>query len=151
MPFLLIARFWGRRPRYFVEDNQPSRRLVLPEPETTAGNRPRVYKSSWNPRPLQGNRPPCLQKFLQESSRRLVLPEPETTAGNQPRVYKSSWNPRPLQGNPPCLQKFLQETSRVATGPQRWSSADVVGGEKYRKVWVCSCSTSKKEKLNQTP
>ena len=32
---------------------------------------PRVYKSSWNPRPLQGNRPPCLQKFL----------EPETTAG----------------------------------------------------------------------
>ena len=37
MPFLLIARFWGRRPRFFVEDNQPSRRLVLPEPETTAG------------------------------------------------------------------------------------------------------------------
>ena len=25
---------------------------------------PRVYKSSWNPRPLQGNRSPCLQKFL---------------------------------------------------------------------------------------
>ena len=26
---------------------------------------PRVYKSSWNPRPLQGNRPPCLQKQFQ--------------------------------------------------------------------------------------
>ena len=37
VPFLLIARFWGRRPRYFVEDNQLSRRLVLLEPETTAG------------------------------------------------------------------------------------------------------------------
>ena len=23
---------------------------------------PRVYKSPWSPRPLQGNRPPCLQK-----------------------------------------------------------------------------------------
>ena len=50
------------------------------EPETTAGNRPRLYKSSsscplratgpqvWNrilcPRPLQGNQPPRLQKQL---------------------------------------------------------------------------------------
>ena len=36
---------------------------------------PRVYKSSRNPRPLQGNRPPCLQKFLQETGRvpRLLL------------------------------------------------------------------------------
>ena len=32
-----------------VEDNQPSRRLVLLEPETTAGQpAPRIYRSSWN-------------------------------------------------------------------------------------------------------
>ena len=98
-----------------MEDNQPSRQLALLEPETTAGNQPRVYKSPSSPRPLQSNQLPCLQKLL----------EPETTAGNQPRVYKSSsscplratgpqvWNrilcPRPLQGNqPPRLQKQLQ-------------------------------------------
>ena len=65
-----------------VEDNQPSRRLVLLEPETTAGNQPRVHKSPSSPRPLQSNQLPCLQKLL----------EPETAAGNQPRVFKSSCN-----------------------------------------------------------
>ena len=56
---------------------------------------PRVYKSPWNPRPLQGN---------------------------LPRVCKSSWNPRPLQGNrPPCLQKFLDLDPSRATGPRVWN------------------------------
>ena len=43
---------------------------------------PRVYKSSWNPRPLQGNRPPCLQKFLDL--------EPSRATG--PRVYNRSFH-----------------------------------------------------------
>ena len=57
--------------------------------------RPRVYKSSWNPRPLQSNQPPCLQKPL----------EPETTKGNRP----------------PCLQKFLDLDPSEATGPRVWN------------------------------
>ena len=66
-----------------VEDNRPSRRLALLEPETTKrATGPRVYKSSstWShrgqpalvtatglsaPRPHKGNRPSCLQKQLQ--------------------------------------------------------------------------------------
>ena len=52
-----------------MEDNQPSRQLALLEPETTAGNQPRVYKSPSSPRPLQSNQLPGLQKLL----------EPETT------------------------------------------------------------------------
>ena len=96
-----------------VENNQPSRptsapgardrrrqpapRLQKPlEPETTAGNRPRVYKSSL---------------------------DPETTAGNRPRVYKGSsscplratgpqvWNrifcPRPPQATGPASSKAV--------------------------------------------
>ena len=96
-----------------MEDNQSSRQLALLEPETTAGNQPRVYKSPSSPRPLQSNQLPCLQKLL----------EPETTAGNQPRVYKSSsscppratgpqvWNrilcPRPLQATIPASSKAV--------------------------------------------
>ena len=56
---------------------------------------PRVYKSPWSPRPLQGNQPPCLQKLL----------EPETTKSNQP----------------PCLQKFLDLDPSRATGPRVWN------------------------------
>ena len=56
---------------------------------------PRVYKSSWSPRPLRAT---------------------------SPRVCKSSWNPRPLQGNrPPCLQKFLDLDPSRATGPRVWN------------------------------
>ena len=69
-----------------------------PETEPSRTTSPRVYKTPWSPRPLQGNQPPCLQKPL----------EPETTAGQPapvsakapgtrdycrttgPRVYKSS-------------------------------------------------------------
>ena len=70
--------------------------LALLEPETAAGNRPRVYKSSL---------------------------DPETTAGNRPRVYKGSsscplratgpqvWNrifcPRPLQATGPASSKAV--------------------------------------------
>ena len=75
---------------------------------------PRVYKSPWSPRPLQGNQPPC--------------------------VYKSSWNPRPLQSNqppvsakapgtrdhcratsPPRLQKFLDLNPSEGNRPRVWN------------------------------
>ena len=76
---------------------QPAPRLQkLLEPETAAGNRPRVYKSSL---------------------------DPETTAGNRPRVYKGSsscplratgpqvWNrifcPRPPQATGPASSKAV--------------------------------------------
>ena len=76
VPFLLIARFWGRRSRFFDEDNQSSRLQKLPRArDHCRATGPRVYKSSWNPRPLQGNRPPCLQKFLQETSRVATGPQ----------------------------------------------------------------------------
>ena len=84
-----------------------------PDPKTTAGQpapvstkapgardhcraaSPRVYKTSWNPRPLRAT---------------------------SSRVCKSSWNPRPLQGNrPPCLQKFLDLHPSRATGPRVWN------------------------------
>ena len=86
-----------------------------PEPETTAGQPapvstkapgtrghcratgPRVYKSSWNPRPLQGNRPPCLQKFLDLDPPRATGPRvwnrtfcPRLLKATSLRVYKSS-------------------------------------------------------------
>ena len=48
---------------------------------------PRVYKSPWNPRPLQGNRPPCLQKFLDL--------EPSRATG--PRDYSRTFCPRLLK------------------------------------------------------
>ena len=67
---------------------------------------PRVYKSPWSPRPLQGNRPPCLQKFLDlDPSRatgprvwnRSFCPRPQRTTG--PRVCKSSCKAGPLGDN----------------------------------------------------
>ena len=78
---------------------QPAPCLQKPlEPETTAGNQPRVYKSSWNPRPLQGNRPPCLQKILVLSSE-----------GNRPSSLEQDLLPETTAGNrPPCLQKQLR-------------------------------------------
>ena len=79
--------------------------LALLEPETAAGNRPRVYKSPSSPRPLQATGPVS------------------TTAGNRPRVYKGSsscplratgpqvWNrifcPRPLQATGPASSKAV--------------------------------------------
>ena len=42
-----------------------------PELKPWRATGPRVDKSPWSPRPLQGNRPPCPQKPL----------EPETTKG----------------------------------------------------------------------
>ena len=100
---------------------QPAPCLQKPlEPETTAGNQPRVYKSSL---------------------------EPETTAGNQPRVYKSSsscplratgpqvWNrilcPRPLQATGPASSKavatqkleHLGTTSPTVNQPSPFSNA----------------------------
>ena len=67
--------------------------LALLEPETAAGNRPRVYKSPSSPRPLQATGPRVYKSSL----------DPETTAGNRPRVYKGS-SSCPLR----------------ATGPQVW-------------------------------
>ena len=66
---------------------------------------PRVYKSSWNPRPLQGNRPPCLQKFLDLDPSRATgprvwksfCPRPQRATG--PRVYKSSCKTGPPGDN----------------------------------------------------
>ena len=55
----------------------------------------RIHSLYRSPRPLQGNRPPCLQKLL----------EPETTKSNQP----------------PCLQKFLDLDPSRATGPRVWN------------------------------
>ena len=46
---------------------------------------PRVYKSSWGPRPLQGNQLPCLQKFFDLSLSRAT----------GPRVWNRSFCPRP--------------------------------------------------------
>ena len=93
----------------------------LREPETTAGQpapvstkapgardycratSPRVYKSSWNPRLLQGNRPPCLQKFLdlstegnRPSSLEQGLSARDCGRATSPRVYKSSSKAGPL-------------------------------------------------------
>ena len=77
-----------------MEDNQPSRQLALLEPGTTAGQpAPVSTKVSWNPRPLQGNRPPCLQKFLDLS-----------TEGNRPSSLEQDSLPETAQGNqPPCV------------------------------------------------
>ena len=101
-----------------VEDNQPSRQPVLLEPETTAGQpapvstkapgtrdhcratSPRVYKSSWNPRPLQSNQPPCLQKFLDL--------EPSRATG--PRDYNKSSCPRPQRATGPRVCKSSSKT-----------------------------------------
>ena len=55
-----------------------------PELKPWRATGPRVDWRPWNMRPLQGNRPPCLQKLL----------EPETTKSNQPsRLQKQlqSW------------------------------------------------------------
>ena len=52
--------------------------LALLEPETTAGNRPRVYKSPSSPRPLQATGPVST---------------------------KALWNPRPLQATSPVSTK----------------------------------------------
>ena len=87
--------------------------LALLEPETAAGNRPRVYKSPSSPRPLQATGPVSTKSSL----------DPETTAGNRPRVYKGSsscplratgpqvWNrifcPRPLQATGPASSKAV--------------------------------------------
>ena len=115
-----------------VEDNQPSRQLVLLEPETTAGQpapvstkapgardhcratSSRVYKSSWNPRPLQGNQPPCLH-LSTEGNRPSSLEQvslPETAKGNQPsRLQKqlknwTTWGqPVPQRSRTPRLVK----------------------------------------------
>ena len=94
-----------------VEDNRPSRRPALLEPETTKGQpAPRVYKSPWNPRPQKGNRPSCLQKFLDL--------EPSRATG--PRDYHRTFCPRPPKGNrPSCLQKQLQNwTTKGQPVPQ---------------------------------
>ena len=70
---------------------------------------PRVYQSPWNPRPQKGNRPPCLQKFLDL--------EPSRATG--PRDYHRSFCPRPLQGNrPPCLHKQFYWTISGQPVPQ---------------------------------
>ena len=120
-----------------VEDNQPSRQLALLEPrdhcrqpapcpqkplepETTAGNQPRVYKSSWNPRPLQGNQPPCLQKFLVlsiEGNRPSSLEQdslPETAAGQ----------PAPASSKAVATQKLehLGTTSPTVNHPSPFSN-----------------------------
>ena len=66
----------------------------------------RVYKSFWNPRPLQGNRPPCLQKFLELDPSRATGPRvwnrsfcPRLQRATGPRVYKSSCKDGPLGDN----------------------------------------------------
>ena len=85
-------------------------RLLEPEPSRTTG--PRVYKSPWNPRPLQGNRPPCLQKLLE--------PEPLRTTG--PRVCKSSltWSHR---GQPALDRRTRTSTRCSVQSPTRCSRA----------------------------
>ena len=66
---------------------------------------PRVYKSPWNPRPLQGNRPPCLQKFLDL--------DPSRATG--PRVWNRSFCPRP-QGQPaPASTKAVLKLDHQGT------------------------------------
>ena len=79
--FHLGDRFWGRYPSLdravlgsapevfrrgqpaFASTGAPGAR------DHCRATGPRVYKSPWNPRPLQGNRPPCLQKFLDRRPR----------------------------------------------------------------------------------
>ena len=59
---------------------------------------PRVYKSPWNPRPQKGNRPPCLQKFLDLEPSRATGPRDyhrvfsarDHCRATGRRVYKSS-------------------------------------------------------------
>ena len=99
------------------------RQLTLLEPETTAGQpaplstkaprardhcgttSSRVYKSSWNPRPLQGNQPPCLQKFL-------VL----STEGNRPSSLEQVSLPETAAGQPaPASTKAAQKLEHLGT------------------------------------
>ena len=132
-------RQWGVSPRtrvsgdLAVEDNQPSRQLALLEPETTAGNQPRVYKSPSSPRPLQGNRPPCLQKPL----------EPETTAGQPAPVSTQAPGTRDHCKQPaPCLQKFLvlsTEGNRPSSLEQD-SLPETTAGNQPR-VYKSSCNS----------
>ena len=68
---------------------------------------PRVYKCPWSPRPQKGNRPSCLQKFLDL--------EPSRATG--PRDHYRTFCLRPQKGNQPsCLQKFLDLEPSRATG-----------------------------------
>ena len=59
---------------------------------------PRVYKSSWNPRPLQGNRPPVSAK----------VPDPSRATG--PRVWNKSFCPRPQRATGPRVYKSSSKT-----------------------------------------
>ena len=62
---------------------------------------PRVYKSlTWSPRPLQGNRPPCLQKFLDL--------DPSRATG--PRVWSKSFCPRLQRATSPRVCKSSSKT-----------------------------------------
>ena len=78
---------------------QPAPCLQKPlEPETTAGNQPRVYKSSLEPETTAGNQP-RVYKSSSSCPLRATGPQvwnrislPETAAGNRPRVFKSSCN-----------------------------------------------------------
>ena len=64
---------------------------------------PRVYKSSWNPRLLQGNRPPCLQKFLDLS-----------TEGNRPSSLEQDSLPETAAGQPaPASTKAAQKLDHL--------------------------------------
>ena len=109
-----------RSPR-LLQGNQPPCLRKLLEPETTAGQpapvstkapgardycratSPRVYKSSWNPRLLQGNRPPCLQKFLDLS-----------TEGNRPSSLEQDSLPETAAGQPaPASTKAAQKLDHL--------------------------------------
>ena len=64
----------------------------------------RVYKSFWNPRPLQGNQP-RVQKFLDLS-----------TEGNRPSSLEQVSLPETAKGNqPPRLQKQLKKLDHLGT------------------------------------
>ena len=97
-------RQWVVNPRTRVSGARDYCRATSPRVYKSSGARdycratsPRVYKSSWNPRLLQGNRPPCLQKFLDLDPLRATGPRvwnrtlcPRLLKAKSLRVYKSS-------------------------------------------------------------
>ena len=67
---------------------------------------PRVCKSSWNPRPLQGNWPPCLQK----------VPRPGAIEGNRPSSLEQVSLPETAAGQPaPASTKAAQKLEHLGT------------------------------------